>query len=233
MKGKDSKEDVKPDDSKPSEDVQEKEIEHRNRDKWVEIASAVLLSLAMIASAWCAYQAARWSGVQTTRYNEASAARADATENHVWSAWSSQSDIIAFNDYQIERLAGNQEAMEYFKENVFSDQLYDIFDEWLATDPYNDPNAPYTPFDMDDYQYPWYDQAVADEAEAQEKVNKAKAANQQSDNYVLLTVLFATVLFFAGISTKFESIYVKIVILSGGAVVFVVALSVLAFQPIY
>ena len=129
MKRKGSKEDVKPDNHKPSADITENETEHKSHDKWVEIASALLLSLAMIASAWCAYQAARWSGVQTTRYNEASAARADATENHVWSVWRSQSDIIAFNDYQTERLAGNQEAMEYFEDNVFIDQLYAIFDE--------------------------------------------------------------------------------------------------------
>ena len=233
MKGKDREEDGKPNNRKPPADIQEEAARGKNHDKWVEIAAAVLLSLAMIASAWCAYQAARWSGVQTTRYNEASAARANATEDHVWSVWRSQSDIIAFNDYQIERMAGNQEAMEYFKEYVFSEELYDIFDEWEATDPYNDPNASPTPFDMDEYKYPWYEEALAEEAEAQEKVKEAKAANQQSDNYVLLTVLFATVLFFAGISTKFDKLYLKIIMLAAGGMVFITALSVLAFQPVY
>lgn len=222
-----------PNTRKPTADTDDGKVEHKSRDKWIEIAAAVLLSLAMIASAWCAYQASRWSGVQTTRYNEASAARATATEDHIWSTWRSQSDINAFNAYQVERLAGNQEAMDYFRENVFSDQLNSAFYAWEATDPYVNPDAPDTPFDMDEYQYTWYEEALAEGRYATEIVQEAKAANQQSDNYVLLTVLFATVLFFAGISTKFDSLHLKIITLTAGTLVFIILVSVLAFQAVY
>ena len=233
MEERDSDKEGKPDNSKSSADIDDREVKDKRRHKWIEIASAILLSLAMIASAWCAYQAARWSGVQTNSYNEANAARATANEDHIWSVWRSQSDIIAFNDYQLERLEGNQEAMDYFRENIFSDELYAVFDEWEATDPYNNPDAPYTPFDMDEYQYPWYEEALAEEAEAQEKVQEARAANQQSDNYVLLTVIFATVLFFAGISTKFDSLNLKMITLAAGTLVFIVSVIALSFQAVH
>ena len=49
---------------------------------------------------------------------------------------------------------------------------------------------------------------TADALELQEtadrRAQQARDANQRGDNYTLLTVLFASVLFFAGISTKFE-----------------------------
>jgi hypothetical protein len=233
MKERDSDKEAKPDNSKPKPDIDDREAKDKRRHKSIEIASAILLSLAMIASAWCAYQSARWSGVQSIRYNEASAARATATEYHVWSTWRSQADIVAFNDYQLERLAGNQEAMDYFRENVFSDDLRAAFTEWETTDPYVNPDAPDTPFDISDYEYPWYNVALANEQEAQGKVEDAKQANQQSDNYVLLTVLFAAVLFFAGISTKFDSLNLKIMTLTAGAIVFIASLIALSFQAVY
>src|SRR6185295_1054115 len=40
-------------------------VEKDERTRWVEITCAVVLSLASMSSAWCAYQATLWSGMQT------------------------------------------------------------------------------------------------------------------------------------------------------------------------
>ena len=55
---------------------------------------------------------------------------------------------------------------------------------------------------------------------------------QRSTNYVLCVVLFAAALFFAGISTKFESPRVRAVILAIGSLVFLGTLVWLATFPI-
>ena len=47
-------------------------------------------------------------------------------------------------------------------------------------------------------------------AEAEAASAIAVDANQTGDNYVLTTVLFASVLFFAGISTKFSGYWVRV-----------------------
>ena len=44
-----------------------KAVEKDKRTRWVEITCAVVLSLATMSSAWCAYQATLWGGVQTFR----------------------------------------------------------------------------------------------------------------------------------------------------------------------
>ncbi|RJQ53178.1 MAG: hypothetical protein C4521_07865 [Actinobacteria bacterium] len=41
----------------------------------------------------------------------------------------------------------------------------------------------------------------------------AKDANQNTDDYILATVFFATALFFAGISSRFEAVRVRTAIL--------------------
>jgi hypothetical protein len=53
--------------------------EEPRRNRWMEVASAVLLALATTASAWCAYQSTLWGGVQTFRL--AAAARAGRESN--------------------------------------------------------------------------------------------------------------------------------------------------------
>src|SRR5687768_6919289 len=42
-------------------------VEQQQRRRWVEVTCAVVLALAAMASAWCAYQANLWGGVQTFR----------------------------------------------------------------------------------------------------------------------------------------------------------------------
>src|SRR5215213_2035899 len=42
-------------------------------DRWIEFLSAVVLSLATVFTAWCGYQATRWSGEQAQSYSVAAA----------------------------------------------------------------------------------------------------------------------------------------------------------------
>jgi len=63
-------------------------------------------------------------------------------------------------------------------------------------------------------------------------LNAAKAANAHADDYVLLTVLFASALFFAGIGTKMQVRSLKIVLLSLGIIVFLTTAAILISMPI-
>ena len=49
----------------------------------MEIAATVLLSIAVVATAWSGYQAALWDGIQSSLYTQASAARTLASQNNL------------------------------------------------------------------------------------------------------------------------------------------------------
>ena len=55
------------------------------------------------------------------------------------------------------------------------------------------------------------------EAQAETFFAKATAANQTGDDYILGTVFFASVLFFAGISSKFRATSVRMAMLGAGS----------------
>ena len=67
---------------------------------------------------------------------------------------------------------------------------------------------------------------------AEEHAMQAAVADEIANSYVLLTVIFATVLFFAGISGKFESRTVDIAVLAFAILIFLVGLIILFTFPI-
>ena len=69
-------------------------------------------------------------------------------------------------------------------------------------------------------------------AEAGVRAEAAGEANQRADNYVLAVVLFASSLFFAGISTKLHSLRQREVLLAIGWTIFVGTAVWLATLPI-
>jgi hypothetical protein len=88
-----------------------------------------------------------------------------------------------------------------------------------------------SPFTMSEYQLEVYQQSERLVEEAEERSAVARHANQTGDNFILMTVLFATVLFFAGVSSKFPTRIVRRSLLGIGAVVWTVAFVVMISLP--
>ena len=81
------------------------------------------------------------------------------------------------------------------------------------------PDAPPSPFAMAEYRLAAEQETQELAALADRRGQQARDANQRGDDYVLLTVLFASVLFFSGISTKLTSPRLQAVMLSFATVV--------------
>ena len=200
-------------------------------DRWVEILAASILALATIASAWSAYQATRWSGVQATAFAEAGAKRAESVRASDLADAELAIDAEYFAIW-LEAESENNETLESFLEERFRGEFAVAFDAWLATNPLTNPEAPRSPFDMPEYQLEAAAQAETLRAEAEAATAVAVEANQTGDNYVLTTVLFASVLFFAGISTKFRGRWIKAVLLGVGFAAFIAGAALLVSFPV-
>ena len=200
-------------------------------DRGVEILAASILALATIASAWSAYQATRWSGVQATAFAEAGAARAESVRASDLADAELTIDAEYFAIW-LEAESEDNEVLESFLEERFRGEFAVAFNAWIATNPLVNPDAPRSPFDMPEYQLEAAAQAETLRAEAEAATAIAVEANQTGDNYVLTTVLFASVLFFAGISTKFRGRWIKVVLLGVGFAAFVAGTALLVSFPV-
>ena len=85
---------------------------------------------------------------------------------------------------------------------------------------------------MAEYIQPELAEAKRQEAISLQEFAAAMEANQTSDTYVLLTVLFASVLFFGGIAGTVDSRRLRITIMSIALILFVVTIVFLGTMPI-
>ncbi len=99
----------------------------------------------------------------------------------------------------------------------FRPEFVPAFRAWAAQDPINNPDAVATPLLMPEYELANFVKADRLEREGTELFDSAKEATEHADSYVLATVFFAAVLFFAGISMRFNwiAMRVTVVVISG------------------
>jgi hypothetical protein len=206
-------------------------VEKDKRTRWVEISCAVVLSLAAMSSAWCAYQATLWSGVQTFRLATANNAGRESSRANIEALQARAFDASMFINYMEAKNEGN-ERQEKFLFKRFRPEMKKAVEAWLQTDPFNNPAAPLAPFKMAEYT-----QQELAEARRQDEVSAqahaaAQKANENSDTYVLLTVLFASVLFFGGIAGTLDWRRLRVIILAIALTFFVVTVFFLGTMPI-
>ena len=180
-------------------------------DRWTEIISAIMLGLVAMATAWSGYQSARWGGVQSTKYSEASALRVESTRASTLAGQQTQIDVAIFSNW-INAYADEDKDLEAFYRERFRAEFVPAFEAWLATDPANNPEAPPSPFAMPEYQLAAAQEAQDLEQNASETFEEGREANQQSDDYILNAVILASVLFFAGIAPRFDWLPVRVAV---------------------
>jgi hypothetical protein len=84
------------------------------------------------------------------------------------------------------------------------------FDEWLKTDPLNNPSAPPGPAHLSRYKNPEAEKAKQLNTEAAEAFTEGTDAAETAVKYVRLTVLFALVLFLIAAGQRFKQRPVRI-----------------------
>jgi len=206
-------------------------VEQDKRNRWVEITCAVVLSLATMSSAWCAYQSTLWSGVQTFRLAAAAKAGRESSAVHIEALQLRAIDVSMGINYMQAKHDGNT-RQEKFLFDRFRPEMKKAVEAWLKTDPFNNPAAPQGPMKMAEYVQQELEDAKRLGEKSVREHTAAVHANANSDTYVLLTTMFATVLFFGGIAGTVDSRRLRISILSIALILFMVTLVVLATMPI-
>jgi hypothetical protein len=191
----------------------------------------VLLALASVATAWSAYQARQWTGEQSQGYSKATAARIAENRAAALANGQEQIDVATFIQW-IDARARHRDDLAAFYRARFRAEFRPPFARWLATRPLQNPAAPPTPFAMPQYRLKATAEAERLERSAAAASDHAKEANERADNYMLAVVLFATSLFFAGISAKLGALQTRSVLLGLGWVLFLATLIWLATLPV-
>lgn len=194
-----------------------------DRTDGMEIASAVVLSIAALASSWASYQAGLWDGEQASHYSRTNALRTEASRVIL------EGDALAGVEVQIfgawlTAKANGQPKLAQFYEARFPPHFKPAFHLWQQDDPLNDPSAPPTPFATAAYRRPGLEKSQALERQADKEFQAGQYANAVSDGFEQGATMLALSLFFGGIGQVFKGRTARIFLLAVGGVSLVVGL---------
>ena len=208
--------DVLATDIAPTEPEDPWERRQRILDSW----TAIILAIAAVATTWASFQASQWSNAQSDAQSASAIQRSDANraaseatsqavvDSQMWISW-------------VEATAAKDKRRAGFLRDRFSPALDRVQKEWLGKVPVDADGNPAavpdgTPLDLPGYVVPAQLQADTLSAKAEESLALADEASNNATKHVMLAVLFALVLFFASVATKFTApkIQVALVLVS-------------------
>ncbi|MGH9251953.1 MAG: hypothetical protein ACRD0W_20915 [Acidimicrobiales bacterium] len=218
-------------------------------DRRFELLEAILLAVAAVLTAWAAFQATKWGGVQADNYSRAGAARTESVRASTRAGQLGAVDVNTFTSWiaalSAEQRAGQANGLEQdgtyepqadtesgFLYTRFRPEFRTAVDAWLETRPLSEPAAAPTPFAMSEYRVAEAEQAATLDQQADRFSAVARQANQRGDNYVLMTIMFALVLVLVGIGSKMDTLRARAFLFGLASVALVVAAVVVFTFPV-
>jgi hypothetical protein len=208
------------------------EHERPGRDeRALEFGAVLLLALTTLATAWSGYQASRWSGEQSQSYARASATRIKAQQQETVSGQLRIDDLLYFNGWLDAQRSGNRRLAAIYRRR-FRSEFVPAFRAWLAQKPFSNPNAIPGPLYMPQYRPAGERRARELDDRADQLYLEGTQAKTNDDHYILSTLFFAAVLFFAGISLRLEWRPLRVVVLVMAGVLLLTGVGYLVTLPI-
>lgn len=196
----------------------------------LDVAVVVVLAITAVLTAWSGFQSSKWGGEMSIAFSRASSARIEAARHAATADAARGYDLNVFGVY-VQAVATDDDAQADFVRQRFSAHFTPAFEEWLATSPLQNPSAPKSPFVLDSYRPPGAAEAAEADARADEWFDRALVNNQRGDNYTLLTVLFALVLFFTAVAGRPRQPRLRWVVLGLAVVLLLVGIGFLITFP--
>ncbi|MCC6675592.1 MAG: hypothetical protein IT436_00485 [Phycisphaerales bacterium] len=206
-------------------------VEKDRRRGGLEAIVALILSLATLASTWCGYQARQWSGAQAANQAASDTAERQAAESTIVGLQIRTQDGLVLLEYW----RAVRERDEMTARTIYlhmRPQLRDAVDAAVKDGIETDPGVR-GPLQRPEYALPEEQTAIADRDQAASHQALATSAGKTAGSYVLLTLMFASVLFFGGIGGTFSDRRIRTGLASVALVLFAVTLLMLAALPTY
>lgn len=205
-------------------------VESGSRRGRFELLIAVLLALTSLASTWCGYQASNWGSDQLLSQDAADSAERQAAEDTIVALQLRTFDGLTILSYWEAIRESDVQTQQALLARM-RPQLRSAMEAALAEGILTNPTVK-GPLQRPEYQLPEELSAGARRQEAAALREKVQIAGRASADYVLLTLMFASVLFFGGITGTLSSARARRFLGGAAAVIFAFALSRLVLLPV-
>jgi hypothetical protein len=186
----------------------------------LEIALAVFMGLAALATAYTAYKSGQEGGNTNAAYTHSINRLNDANQQYIEGNQQVVSDQQVFLEYVKAIQADDTDLAAYIRESLMGEELLKGL-KWWEKQP--DENTPPTPVDPKnpDYDVPAYRHATEFTQQSEAFGAAAGRHDKQGGRYDLVTVLFAAALFIFGISSVVRRWELKLSVTALGLLLFI------------
>lgn len=206
------------------------ELRNGRSARAIEVLSVVLLAVATVGSAWCAYQSTRWNGEEATQAQHSTDERVEATRLFSYGAQVVSYDAGVAADYAKAYLAGDQDLQAFYRNVLARPEFVTVLDDWQErADSGAELGSLLTDEEYIARQLTGYQEAM-DASDAAGEL--AREAGTTADEYIVLTLLLAGALFFAGVTSSFRTRTVQLALLTLASVLIALTAGQLANLPI-
>ena len=119
--------------------------------RWFEPASAILMALATLGTAWCSYQSSKWNGQSSTFATKAARSNQQAAVLHLEGNQVTALQAKMFMEFIDAQTAGKDKLAHFYLDR-FPPELRKAYDAWLTEKPFENPRADPHPFVPNLYQ---------------------------------------------------------------------------------
>lgn len=196
----------------------------------IEIVTVLLLAVATVGSAWSAFQVSKWNGVETDEARASAALRIESSREFGLATQKAAYDAATVAQYAAAVAGENEALQDFLRATLVRPGFVPMFETWEAQIA-----AGQTPTNLladEGYLGELFASSDKLDAEAGEATVRSEEAGANSDDYIRLTLFFASALFFAGITASFSNRFSKIVLLLGSTVILTAAGVLLAGYPV-
>ena len=198
----------------------------RSRKQMTDAIAVFLLSAVAVLTAWCGFQSSKWGGEMSIAFSQASSARVQAADLSSEARDAMASDQAIWVQWVLATAQGDESLASYI-EDRFTPEFRTAFDAWIAGG-----REAQGPFALDEYVPPGTEEAAELNARADDRFQAALENNQRGDNYSILTVLFALVLFLTAMSQRELQPWVIRTLLALAVVAAAVGVTILLTFPV-
>jgi hypothetical protein len=196
----------------------------------MDLLSAVVMAAATVATAYSAYESSLWNNEQNRHKSLASTAVVRVGKLSNLALQRTSVHVNLFVHWLSATNRADQRTADFLL-GRFPEPLKTAAEAWQATHPFENVDAPASPFDMPQYVLPETAEANRWEQIAQDESAAAEDAGAMANRYLLFTIVYASVLFLAGISGKFKWPAIDLAVLVLGAVTLIGGVATMIALP--
>jgi hypothetical protein len=203
--------------------------EHKR--KLIELVTVVILGVATVASAWCAYQSSRWNDVETSEARDATDLRVEQSRVYSQATTTIVYDSTVVAAFAAAVSSNDTKLQNFFRQSLIRDGFKPVLERWRVQ---LDSGTAETSSLLEDQEYidELFGPSAALDAEIKESSVRATEAGSNADGYLLTTLFMASALFFAGVVSSFKSRSPKVLLLMGAVMLLAVGAARIIDLPI-